>query len=158
MESKSLTNELIDMFDSSPEMPSASAFVQQRSKIKPDAFKTIFESFTSKITTKKSDTLRILAVDGSDVQIATNPGDSTSYHPGSNGQKPYNLLHLNALYDLEHHIYTDAVIQGRLNWNEHSALQEMLIDQIFQRHLLLLIEVMSHITTWHISKKKDGIF
>ena len=90
--SKSLTNELIDMFDSSPEMPSASAFVQQRSKIKPDAFKTIFESFTSKITTKKSDTLRILAVDGSDVQIATNPGDSTSYHPGSNGQKPYNLL------------------------------------------------------------------
>ena len=48
MESKSLTNELIDMFDSSPEMPSASAFVQQRSKIKPDAFKTIFESFTSK--------------------------------------------------------------------------------------------------------------
>lgn len=125
MESKSLTNELIDMFDSSPEMPSASVFVQQRSKIKPDAFKTIFESFTSKITTKKSDTLRILAVDGSDVQIATNPGDSTSYHPGSNGQKPYNLLHLNALYDLEHHIYTDAVIQGRLNWNEHSALQEM---------------------------------
>lgn len=125
MESKSLTNELIDMFDSSPEMTSASAFVQQRSKIKPDAFKTIFESFTSKITTKKSDTLRILAVDGSDVQIATNPGDSTSYHPGSNGQKPYNLLHLNALYDLEHHIYTDAVIQGHLNWNEHSALQEM---------------------------------
>lgn len=125
MESKSLTNELIDMFDSSPEMPSASVFVQQRSKIKPDAFKTIFESFTSKITTKKSDTLRILAVDGSDVQIATNPGDSTSYHPGGNGQKSYNLLHLNALYDLEHHIYTDAVIQGRLNWNEHSALQEM---------------------------------
>lgn len=78
----------------------------------------------SKITTKKSDTLRILAVDGSDVQIATNPDDSTSY-PGSNEQKPYNLLHLNALYDLEHHIYTDAVIQGRLNWNEHSALQEM---------------------------------
>ena len=125
MESKSLTNELIDMFDSSPEMLSASAFVHQRSKIKPDAFKTIFESFTSKIITKKSDTLRILAVDGSDVQIATNPGDSTSYHPGSNGQKLYNLLHLNALYDLEHHIYTDAVIQGRLNWNEHSALQEM---------------------------------
>ena len=52
MESKSLTNELIDMFDSSPEMPSASVFVQQRSKIKPDAFKTIFESFTSKIITK----------------------------------------------------------------------------------------------------------
>lgn len=30
------------------------------------------------------------------------------------------------MYDLVHHIYTDAVIQGRLNWNEHSALQEMI--------------------------------
>ncbi len=125
MESGSLTNELIDMFDSSPEMPSASAFVQQRSKIKPEAFKAIFDGFSSKIIRKKSDTLRILAVDGSDIQIATNPDDPTSYHPGGHGKKPYNLLHLNALYDLENHIYTDAVIQGRLNMNEHRAFQEM---------------------------------
>ncbi|MBP3242103.1 MAG: IS4/IS5 family transposase, partial [Oribacterium sp.] len=64
-------------------------------------------------------------MDGSDVQIATNPDDQTSYHQGTNGQKPYNLLHLNALYDLKNHIYTDAIIQGKLNTNEHSALQEM---------------------------------
>ncbi len=125
MGSKGLTNELIDIFDSSHDMPSASAFVQQRSKIKPEAFKKVLDGFTSKIISEQSNALRILAVDGSDVQIATNPDDSDSYYPGCNGQKPYNLLHLNALYDLEHHIYTDAIIQGRLNWNEHNALQEM---------------------------------
>ncbi len=125
MESKSLTNELINVFDSNPGLPSASAFVQQRSKIKPEAFKTVFDGFTSKIAKNVSTDFRILAVDGSDIQIATNPKDLSSYHPGVNGQKPYNLLHLNALYDLENHIYTDAVIQGRMDWNEHSALQEM---------------------------------
>lgn len=125
MESKSLTNELIDAFDADAELPSTSAFVQQRCKIKPDAFKTIFDGFTSKIISEASSDIRILAVDGSDIQITTNPDDLSSYHPGTNGQKPYNLLHLNALYDLENHIYTDAVIQGRKDSNEHDALQKM---------------------------------
>ena len=125
MESKSLTNELIDAFDADAELPSTSAFVQQRCKIKPDAFKTIFDGFTSKIISEASSDIRILAVDGSDIQITTNPDDLSSYHPGANGQKPYNLLHLNALYDLENHIYTDAVIQGRKDSNEHDALQKM---------------------------------
>ena len=123
MESKSLTNEIIDAFEAEPGMPTASAFVQQRCKIKPEAFKTIFDGFTSKLVSKKDDELRILAIDGSDVQIATNPNDISSYHPGAIGQKPYNLLHLNALFDLTHKIYTDSVIQGRMDLNEHSALQ-----------------------------------
>lgn len=76
--------------------------------------KTVFDGFTSKIAKNVSTDFRILAVDGSDIQIATNPKDLSSYHPGVNGQKPYNLLHLNALYDLKNHIYTDAVIQGRI--------------------------------------------
>ena len=46
MGSKGLTNELIDIFNNDPDMPSASAFVQQRSKIKPEAFRDIFAGFT----------------------------------------------------------------------------------------------------------------
>ena len=125
MESKSLSNELIDVFNAEPDLPSASAFVQQRCKIKPDAFKAIFDGFTSKITNTTSTDIRILAVDGSDVHIATNPNDLSSFCSGTNGQKPFNLLHLNALYDLNQRIYTDAVIQGRRDWDEHGALQEM---------------------------------
>lgn len=55
-------------------------------------------------------------MDGSDVQIATNPGDQTSYHQGTNGQKPYNLLYLNALYDLKNHIYTGAYNTGEIEY------------------------------------------
>ena len=137
MESKCLTNELIDAFDTNCHLPSASAFVQQRSKINPEAFKTIFDGFTSRIIDEKPCDLRMLAVDGSDIQIATNPNDLSSYHPGSNGQKPYNLLHLNALYDLNQHIYTDAIIQGRMDLNEHNALQAMIDRSTIDKALVI---------------------
>ena len=139
MESSSLTNELIDAFGINPDMPSASAFIQQRNKVKAEAFKAVFDGFTSNLINEKSDILRILAADGSDVQIATNPDDLSSYYPGTNGQKPYNLLHLNALFDLKHKIYTDAVIQGRMDWNEHNALQEM-IDRSNIRKALVIAD------------------
>lgn len=136
MESKSLTNELIDFFNTS-DLPSASAFVQQRLKIKPEAFKVIFDGFTSRILKRTKENMAVLAVDGTDIQIATNPDDTTSYHPGTNGQKPYNLLHLNALYDLEKRLYTDVVIQGKMNTNEHAALQEMVDRSNIPKALLI---------------------
>ena len=45
--------------------------------------------------------------------------------PGTNGQKPYNLLHLNCLYNLKHCIYSDAIIQKSKYANEHKALTDM---------------------------------
>ncbi len=125
MESKSLTNELIDLFHTSPDMPTSSAFSQQRCKLKPEAFKAVFNGFSSELRKEFSDEMPVLTIDGSDIQIATNPQDESSYFPGTNGQKGYNLLHLNALYDLSHRLYSDAVIQKRLDWNEHKALQTM---------------------------------
>ena len=136
MESKSLTNELIDSFNTS-DLPSASAFVQQRLKIKPEAFKAIFDGFTFRILKRTKENMAVLAVDGTDIQIAANPDDTSSYHPGTNGQKPYNLLHLNALYDLEKRLYTDVVIQGKMNTNEHAALQEMVDRSNIPKALLI---------------------
>ncbi len=166
MESKSLTNEMIDVFEAETSMPTASAFVQQRCKIKPEAFKTIFDGFTSKLVSKKDDELRILAIDGSDIQIATNPNDRSSYYPGANGQKPYNLLHLNALFDLTHKIYTDSVIQGRIDLNEHSALQEMVDRSSIKKALVIAdrgyesYNNMAHIKEkgWYfLIRIKDGV-
>ena len=165
MESKSLTNELIDSFNTS-DLPSASAFVQQRLKIKPEAFKAIFDGFTFRILKRKKEDMAILAVDGTDIQIATNPDDTTSYHPGTNGQKPYNLLHLNALYDLEKRLYTDVVIQGKMNTNEHAALQEMVDCSNIPKALLIADRgYESYNNMAHIQEKgwffliriKDGI-
>lgn len=125
LESKSLTNELIDTFNSS-DMPSTSAFVQQRNKIKPEVFQSIFSGFTNKLISETKEDLHILAIDGSDIQTPTNPKDEKSYYPGTNGQKAYNLLHLNALYDLKQNLYTDIIIQGNKERNEHSAFQQMI--------------------------------
>ena len=124
MGSKSITNELIDIFQASGEMPSASAFVQQRTKIRPEALKAVFDGFMSRILAS-ADKMRILAVDGSDIQIETNPKDKTSHISTSIDKKSFNLLHLNALYDLEEHVYTDAIIQAAKSQNEHGALNEM---------------------------------
>ncbi len=69
--------------------------------------------------------MAILAVDGSKIQIPTNPSDTDSYLPGTNGQEPYNLLHLNCLFNLKHCIYSDAIIQKSKYANEHKALIDM---------------------------------
>ena len=88
MGSKGLTNELIDIFNNEPDMPSTSAFIQQRSKIKPEAFRDIMTGFTEKIT-RQSIQLRLLAVDGSDIQIATNPRDKASFFQTKEGLSYY---------------------------------------------------------------------
>ena len=122
----SLTNELIDLYKASPDMPTPSAFVQQRGKIKPEAFKAVFDGFTQKLIENSSIAIPLLAVDGTDLHIATNPKDTDTYYCGKENQKGYNLLHLNALYDLNKHIYLDTVIQKiKKDYNEHKALQEM---------------------------------
>ncbi len=123
--SKSLNNEMIDIFSGDTEMPSASAFVQQRAKILSSAFEDVFKMFTNSINcTKLFDGYRLLAVDGSDIHTPTNPDDPDSYYK-QKGCHPYSLYHLNALYDLCTHTYLDAVVQKRRKWNEHRALCDM---------------------------------
>ena len=123
--SKSLTNELIDVFSGDTSTASASAFVQQRSKILPSAFEEIFKQFINAMNpVKLYEGYRLLAVDGSDIHTPTNPNDYDSYFKVNNCS-PYNLYHLNALYDLCSHTYLDAVIQKSRKWNEHRALCDM---------------------------------
>ena len=124
MEGKSLSNELIDIFPRTEDIPTVSAFVQQRDKIKPEAFETVFNKFTAKIT-RPSDEMVTLAVDGSDIRLPDNPDDLLTRLPGGRTQDPYNNLHFNALYDLNNHIYVDAIIQNGAKENEGLALQQM---------------------------------
>ena len=165
MESKSITNEMIDIFHDVSSLPSASAFVQQRQKIKPEFFRDIFKGFTNKLQNHSHSDLTILAVDGSDIQIPTNSEDKKSYYPSVNGQKPYNLLHLNALYNLENHLYTDVVLQGKHDANEHSALQEMVDRSPIPKALVIAdrgyesYHSMAHIQEkgwYYLIRIKDG--
>ena len=119
----SLSNEMMDFFGYGEELATTSAFVQKRAKILPEAFEYLFAHFTKKF--EESITYRgfqLLAVDGSDFLTAANPKDPESYFPGTEGQKPYNLLHLNALYDVVRHVYVDAFLQKRRCADECGAL------------------------------------
>ena len=133
-----LNREIMDFFGLDPNIGTSSAFIQQRSKILPDAFEHLFRHFTNEVDENKLyHGLRLLAVDGSDLQIAANPNDPDSYYPGANGQKSYNLLHINAMYDLRQHTYTDAIIQKSRKADESGALTDMVDRSGIERALLL---------------------
>lgn len=139
MGGSSLTNEILEMSAYSPESASTSTFVQQKVKIKPKAFETVFRSFSDHISCDFTEDMRILDIDGSAIQIAINPNDVDSFFPGTNGQKSYNLLHLNALYDLKHHIYIDAVIQNAKFLNEHKSFIDM-VDRSDIKNALVIAD------------------
>lgn len=126
MESQSLKNELHKYFGYTTDCPSTPSFNQRRAQIRVEAFQTLFETFTAQYS--KSPSLfkgyRLIACDGSDINIAYNPNDKDSYFNNGNA-KGFNQLHLNAMYDLMDKVYTDIVIQpGRLE-NENRAFCDM---------------------------------
>ena len=104
----------------------SSAFIQQRDKIQPLAFEYILHEFTpASAKAKRYKGFRLLSVDGSDLHTPTNPKETDSYFQLHPDEKGYNLMHLNALYDLCNQIYLDAIIQNRRHVNEHKALTNM---------------------------------
>ena len=126
MSGKSLRGELMEYFHLNTSMPTVSAFVQQRNKVDYHAFEILFHTFTNAVDERiLFKGYRLIAVDGSDIHTPTNKNDADSYYKGANGQKPYNLFHLNALYDLQRRIYTDAIVQGGQSKNEHRAFVTM---------------------------------
>ena len=55
MEYGSIRSELLKYFSYSPETATSSAFVQQRDKLKPDTFRSLFYSFSDLYTSKTKD-------------------------------------------------------------------------------------------------------
>lgn len=123
---RSMPGELREIFADKSYVPSAQAFYQQRSKIKPSAFEALFRAFQP-VADVKNDfhDYRLLAVDGSKLQIATNPQDVESYRMPSGGKKGYNQFHINACLDLDTFSYSDAVVQKLHSANECSAFVNM---------------------------------
>lgn len=122
----SLRNELIDHFHCSTDMASAPAFVQRKAQLLPEALECLFHQFTE-ATAKEClyKGYRLLAAGGSDLQIFADPKDTDSYYPGTNGQKHYSMLHINAVYDLMNRTYQDILIQKGRKMNENAALVQM---------------------------------
>lgn len=162
----SIANEMMDLFGFREDLATTSAFVQQRAKILPEAFESLFNLFVKDTSESKTYRgLQLLAVDGSDFLTAANPDDPDSFFPGTEAQKSYNLLHLNAMYDLLRHVYVDALLQKRRCADECGALVHM-VDRSELRNVLLMADrgyesynVLAHIQEkgWKfLIRVKDG--
>ncbi|MDE5748397.1 MAG: IS4 family transposase [Acetatifactor sp.] len=167
MEGNSTTNELLSFFKCSTATPTASAFRQQRDKILPEALDFLFREFTESSMDNTSLYMgyHLFAVDGSDLLTATGPSDPASYFPGTNDQRAYNILHLNALYDLEQKVYVDALVQKSRNANEPRAVCSM-VDRSPVTNAILLADrgyesynILAHLQEkgWkYLFRIKDG--
>ena len=126
MSGQSLNVELQRQFHYDPTAATTSAFVQQRGKLLPTAFEEILRRFTyQNRPIRRWNGYTLLAVDGSHVQIPSNIHDEATYFNSTKDGRGYNLLHLNALYDLESQLYLDAVIQDGREEHESRALVEL---------------------------------
>ena len=126
MEGNTLAHELRHYFSFSLNMPTVSAFVQRRALISPDAFLYLFHTFNFAIPFENLfEGYRLIACDGTDLNIARNPEDKENYFQSNPGEKGFNLLHLNALYDLCSKRYLDTLIQPGHKENEFRAICQM---------------------------------
>ena len=144
MEGGTVCEEMMEFFNYDLTSPTPSAFNQQRSHIKHEAFHQLFSDFAAAYPrTKYLDGYQILACDGSHVVYATDPKNVDDYvKPRKEGDKGYNQLHLNALYDIINRTYIDAVIQPGVKMNEHAALRFMLehFEPSDPSHVILTVD------------------
>lgn len=173
MGGNSLNKEMLEYSGYDGETASTSAFIHQREKISPKAFEYIFKEFADSFSNLKTyEGYRLFAVDGSDIRIACNPAYAETYYQTAPDIKGYNLLHLNAIYDLCNKLYIDAYIQPSRKENEHRALAYMADHSQITENVILVADrgyesynVIAHICEkgWkYIIRVKDtnsyGIF
>lgn len=128
-ESSSLREELLNFFDYKLTTPTNSSFNQRRAQILPETFEYLFHEFNNRFTEENHfDGLRLVACDGSDLNISYNSADTDTYFQHGLDGKGFNQIHLNALYDLGSRRYINAVIQPGRKKNECQAMVKM-IDQ-----------------------------
>ena len=141
MQGRSLGTELLDYYDFSVDTPSVSAFNQQRSKLLPDAFNFLFHEFTDTILQEKFwNGYRLLACDGSDLNIFRNSEDKETFYQSNSGDKGFNQLHLNVFYDLCSRIYIDALIQNRTEENEFRGCVQMMQRSPLPENVILIAD------------------
>ncbi|WP_198343571.1 IS4 family transposase [Paenibacillus senegalimassiliensis] len=141
MGGNSLYKELLELQGYDVNTATTSAFVQQRNKILPSAVEGLFHKFTqSYMDIKDYRGYRLLAIDGSDLHIATDPLDTNTYFQSQPDTKGYNLLHLNAAYDLCNRLYVDAIVQPRRLCHEGKALADMVDRSSIQGKTMVIAD------------------
>lgn len=139
-ESKSITSELLEYFPKVKQIPTASAFIQQRNKLNSSAIKSINDTFVNSFDNFKSHKdYFILAEDGTDVNIPKpKTVDDTQVKMGPN--KPYYQFHVNALYDCLNHVFYDLSIDSASKKQESNALIKLMNNHNYPQKSIIICD------------------
>ena len=117
-----VATELLDLFGEE-DLPLPSAMIQRRNQIKKEAFKELFFQFNRTIpVTKTFRGYRLIACDGTRLNLPYNPSDHSTLVNNIEGRKGFNQAHMNALYDILNDLFIDVEIQGMNEMDENGAL------------------------------------
>jgi len=134
-----LSKELYEFFDYDVNAASSSAFIQQRDKILPDALRFLHHEFTQSFRGNKTyKGYRLLAVDGTALNIYHNPNDADTYFQSTPGSKGFSQLHLTALYDLKNKLYFDACLEAKRKSCETGAFTRMIDRSTFKDMIIVM--------------------
>ena len=154
----SLNLELLKAFPDVNLRMTASAFEQQKAKLKPECFKQIMIELNKAKSEHKllDDRYLVLAIDGSDFNPPFNP-NSENLFQRSDG-KEYCQTHVNALYDILDKLYIDISIQPKQKMDERRAALEMLkrINGDDQEFLVLMDRGYSSFNLIENCNRLDG--
>lgn len=140
MGANSLKKELYEFCETENIDVTSSAFVQQRKKIKVEAFRDVFQRF-NKINRPKKHFYgyRVLAADGSAIRMSRDPRTETFIQTNTNPEG-YNQYHLNAVYDLLTRTYFDVALQPGLKMDERGALIDILRRNTFTEKTIIITD------------------
>lgn len=120
-----ISAELADAIGWDGSAPTASAFCQQRAKLRDDAMPKLHARFLSMWPNVPFEgRLRLVAVDGTDVQLPPSSDPRTRVRSGA-GSAEHNEAHPTALYDVRRGTFEDMVWQGSREQDEPAAFCEL---------------------------------
>lgn len=159
MNGNSLSKELLEYFKYNENTLTASALIQQRHKLLPETFNYLFKEFTDSYEDYKNiNGYRILAIDGSKLNIPHNPNDSSTYIKCNKKKdyKGYNTVNINAMFDLVNRLYIDANIQPIRTVDERQGFLDMLEKSKLPNTTLIIADrgYESYNVFAHLQEKK----
>lgn len=128
--------EWLDFFQLSSDTPTVSALNQRRSQLKPEAFEAVFHEFTASsfelAVNKQTSQYQFIAADGSSISFSSLPRFTLDEYYISEGHSAsgFYSMHINAFYDLNRHIYTDALIQPAHQKDEFAAFCQLVDSHV----------------------------
>ena len=124
--SGTLTSEVDDFFREK-DIPFASAMIQRRNQIKPEAFIELFHRFNRRIHLQNNYFgYQIACCDGSRLNLPYNPSDPYTFIKSIDSRKGINQIHMNCLYDPLNDIFLDVELQGIHEMDEKNAFTRFL--------------------------------